>query len=99
MKKKRKDSKNKLNCNLDANKLGLTLGSFIALLHAVWIFIVNLSWGQAAADLFYYLHFVKERTIVSEFNTTIAISGVLAAFVIGYAAGYVFSRLWNYFNK
>jgi len=84
---------------LDSHKLGLTLGSFVALLHGVWIFIVNLSWGQAAADLFYYLHFVKERTIVSDFSTGVAIGGVLAAFVIGYAAGYIISSLWNYFNR
>ena len=80
---------------LNKNKLGMTLGVFIALWHLVWALLVAVGIGENLLDWALPLHFVSMTFTILEFNIINALILVIAAFVGGYVMGWVFAALWN----
>lgn len=81
--------------HFDKNRLGLTVGSVSALGHFTWVVIVALGFGQRFADFVHNVHFFTDRHELVAFNIVTAALGVIFAFVIGYATGWVFAWIWG----
>lgn len=84
---------------LDNQKTALTLGTFAALLHLVWITLVLLGVAQSWMDFVYGLHFLNNPYTVQVFNLTGAVMLLVMAFIMGSVVGWVFSYLWNRLHK
>ena len=96
-------SKNKVmtksNSKLDSNKLGLILGIFAALLHAVWAITVFLGLAQSFLDWIFPIHFLNSIYSVQGFDLLTALMLIIMAFVGGYVMGLVLGIFWNLLNK
>ena len=84
---------------LNENKLGITLGIFFALLHAIWAILVGFGIGQKLIDLILPLHFIDMMVTVVNFNFGTALLLVILAFFGGYIGGWLFAAVWNWVNK
>ncbi len=84
---------------LDNQQTALTLGTFAALLHLVWITLVLLGVAQPWMDFVYGLHFLNNPYTVQAFSLTGAVMLLFMAFVMGSAVGWVFSYVWNRLHK
>lgn len=80
---------------LNNNHVGLTLGIFLALWHAVWAFVVALGFGQRYLDMILPMHFLNNIYSVMLFSPLKALGLVLMAFVCGYIMGWIFAAIWN----
>lgn len=83
---------------LDKNKLGLTLGIFGAILHAIWSLLVAItpSGVQRFLDWLVTLHSMSMPVAIMPFNLMNAVLLVIAVFVIWYALGWIFAAVWNW---
>ena len=86
---------------LNKNKTGLALGTFIALMHAVWSLFVAVIPAQLQnfLDWIFVLHHIKPMYVLLPFNIANAILLVVLTFVVGYVFGYGFAAVWNRANK
>ena len=86
---------------LNKNKIGLALGTFIALMHAVWSLIVAVIPAQLQKflDWVFVLHHIKPMYVLLPFNIANAALLVVLTFVVGYVFGYVFAAVWDWANK
>lgn len=80
---------------LDPKKVGLTVGTFAALVHLVWSVIVAIGWGQALLTFVVTLHMIIPAATVGPFGFGMAAALVILAGIVGYAAGFVFATIWN----
>lgn len=83
---------------VNRQKLGLTLGTFVALVHTVWSILVATNTAQPVADWLHKLHFVSMSYQVSPFDLGTAALLVVVTFLIGNVVGMVLGTLWNAFN-
>lgn len=81
--------------DLDKNKTGLIVGTFVGALHALWSIMVAVGLAQAYLDWILGLHFLDNPYMVAEFNLITAVMLVAVVFVCGYLAGYLFAFIWN----
>ncbi len=84
---------------LDQGKVGLALGSLVAIVHLVWSLLV---WGGVAKQMVgtaLSLHFLSVPVSVLDFSASTAAYLIIATFVGGYLVGFVFASLWNWFEK
>ena len=84
---------------INGNKLGLVLGIFAAILHAVWAISVAVGVAQAYLDWIFPMHFIGNVFSVISFNAGTAILLIILAFVGGYVLGWIWAGLWNWLNK
>lgn len=86
---------------INANKLGLTIGLFATILHAVWAIIVAVGKDamQSYLDWIFPLHFIGNVFQVISFNLASALILIVIAFAGGYACGWVLAKLWNLVEK
>lgn len=84
---------------LDKNKVGLSLGAFMGLMHAFWALMVAIGLAQIFMDWIYSLHFLSNPFIISGFNLATAIMLVVVTFIFGYIFGWVFAIVWNWAIK
>ncbi|MFH0912642.1 MAG: hypothetical protein V1807_03260 [Patescibacteria group bacterium] len=84
---------------LSTHGTGMTLGSFAALVHLVWLIFVGFGWAKGFADWILSLHMMQFSWSIMPFAWGTAIMLLIMTFVIGYIWGWVFSSLWNYFHK
>jgi len=86
---------------INANKLGLTIGIFVAALHALWAVLVAVGQDQVQAylDWIFPLHFIGNVFQIMTFNLVSALILVVMAFVGGYICGWVLAWLWNMVDK
>ena len=84
---------------LNENKLGITLGIFFALLHAIWAILIGFGAGQRLIDLILPLHFIDMMITVTTFKIGAAVLLVILAFIGGYIAGWLFAVIWNWVIK
>lgn len=84
---------------LDANKVGLVFGLFVAGLHLLWLIIVVIGWGQMLLNFAYWLHMFNNPFQVAPFDFTAAVLLLIITFIVGYVIGWVFSALWNRMHK
>jgi hypothetical protein len=80
---------------ISANKLGLVLGLFFALLHFLWILLVALGFAKQFMDYGLSMHFMSGVYSISAFNIWTAIALLVFTFVSGYIIGWVFAKIWN----
>jgi hypothetical protein len=84
---------------LDANRVGLVLGLFIAGLHFLWSILVVIGWGQMLLNFVFWLHMLSNPYQVAPFDLAAAVSLLVIAFLVGYVIGWIFSSLWNKLHK
>ena len=84
---------------LDPKQVGLTLGSFAAVVHIIWVALVGLGFGQAWYSWITGLHFLPLSGQVATFDAGKAVTLVIVAFLIGTAAGILFAKIWNHWLK
>ena len=79
--------------------VGLALGAFAALWHAVWALLVYLDLAQGLLDWIFGLHFIANPYVVDVFNFGTAVTLVVVTFVCGYGTGWVLGTIWNWARK
>lgn len=85
--------------HLNENKVGITLGIFFALLHAIWAILVGFGAGQKIINIIMPLHFIDIMVSIINFNFGVAILLIILAFLSGYISGWLFAAIWNLINK
>jgi heme/copper-type cytochrome/quinol oxidase subunit 4 len=84
---------------LNKNRAGLILGSFLGLWHLTWSLLVATGTAQVLLDWIYYLHFLNNPFHVADFNVGTAALLIVITSVIGYVFGWVLALLWNMFHR
>jgi len=84
---------------LNKNKIGLIVGSLIALFHLVWSLMVLIGIAQAFYDFIFWMHMISLPWKVTGFTLTQSVSLIIFTFVWGYIIGFVFAWLWNKFHQ
>ena len=80
---------------INAHKLGMTLGLFVAIWHALWAVLVSIGVAQNVLDWILPMHFFSATFSILDFNLLNAVILVIAAFIGGYIMGWLFAALWN----
>jgi len=86
---------------LNKNKIGLMVGAFLAIAHAVWALIVAVIPGalQSFLDWVFNIHFLEPVWVLTTFDLLNAIFLVALTFVCGYICGWVFAWIHNLVDK
>lgn len=84
---------------INQHKVGLVLGSFFGLAHAVWSVLVAIGLAQPLLDFIFNLHMMDNPMHVQAFDITRSLLLIVITTVIGYVGGYVITWLWNYYHK
>jgi hypothetical protein len=84
---------------MNKNKIGLTLGLFIALLHAVWAVAVLAGIKASMLEWLFAMHFVSITFELLQFSIANALILVACTFVGGYIMGWIFAAIWNGVDK
>lgn len=84
---------------LKPKKVALVLGSFAAVMHAVWSALVAMGVAQSYMDFVMGLHFLRNPYTVQSFSFANALGLVFMAFVMGNVVGYVFATIWNRLHR
>lgn len=80
---------------INANRLGLTVGYFAALIHLVLVILVAFNVANSVLAWILPLHFLSLGVSFTAFNFLIALELIIAAFIGGYVLGWVFAYIWN----
>lgn len=80
---------------LNKNKVGLAVGIFIALIHAIWALSVAVGITQALLDWIFPLHFLDSIYSVTSFSIVSALLLVVMSFIGGYVMGWVYAFIYN----
>ncbi len=85
---------------LNGSKLGMTLGTFAALVHAVWALLIAIIPNalQSFVNWVTRLHMVQETTVIQSFSLGNAVLLVVMAFIVANIVGRVFAAVWNWTN-
>ena len=86
---------------LNNNQIGLIVGIFLALMHAIWALFVAVTPEllQQFIDWMFILHSLKPIWVITSCDLMNAILLIILTFVIGYALGWVFVAIWNWSKK
>lgn len=86
--------------NLNKNVVGKTVASFAAIWY-VFCWLVIRVFGESGIRFFnYFMHGIDLMKISkTTFNLSGDIAGLVIVLVLGYVAGWLFAKLYNYFAK
>lgn len=84
---------------LKESSTALVLGTFAALMHAVWSLMVMVGLAEPYLNWVLGLHFLDNPYTVEPFDIGRALMLIGFTFVVGYAIGWVFAMLWNKLHK
>ena len=84
---------------MNGHKLGLALGGFLGLWHAVWSVLVAVRLAKPLMDFVLWLHFLDHVYGITQFNFGKALLLIVVTSVIGYIVGRVFAVVWNWVNR
>ena len=84
---------------INTKKLGLTLGSFVAFIHLVWVILLWLGIAQPLMDFAYRMHSMPNPYALLPFNLGNSILLIIIAFIMGNIIGNIFGFFWNKFYK
>ena len=84
---------------LSTHGTAMTLGTFLALFHFVWLLLVGFGWAKGFMDWILSLHMINMTFGMTAFSFGPALMLLIMTFVMGYIFGWVFAYLWNYFHK
>ncbi len=76
-------------------KVGLVVGSLVALLHAIWSLIVATGNAKAYLDFVLGLHFINLKYTINAFDIGTAVTLVVVTGIVGYIVGYILALIWN----
>ena len=88
-----------INLKLDPQKTGLVLGSLAALMHLLWSLMVAMGLAQWWMDWVLSLHFLNNPFTVASFDIVTALILVVVTGIVGFAVGFCFATIWNYWQK
>jgi hypothetical protein len=83
---------------ISKNRVGLAVGLFVAILHAVWALIIAIfpTSMQTWLDWIFPMHFINNVFIVLEFSFVNALLLIVMAFIGGYIFGWIFAAIWDW---
>ncbi len=81
---------------LSEHQIGVAFGVFMGLMHAGWALVVSLGFAQTWLDFILGLHFLNNPIVVAAFDMQKAVMLVVVTSVVGYVAGFVFAKVWNF---
>ncbi|MGC8885285.1 MAG: hypothetical protein ACP5KK_02225 [Candidatus Nanoarchaeia archaeon] len=81
---------------LNEKHFALTVGSFAAVLKAIWAALIGIGYGEKVLALKQTMHFVRTEVSLASFDITTAISSIIVAFIICSILGWIFAVIWNY---
>jgi hypothetical protein len=86
---------------LNKNQIGLIVGLFLAIVHAVWAVFVAITPGalQKFLDWIFGIHFLEPVWVLTAFNLVNAVLLVGVTFVCGFILGWVFAAIHNWLAK
>ncbi len=84
--------------NINAHKTGLAMGMFLALGHAAWSLLVAMGLAQSFINFIFGLHFIQPPYTIMPFKLWTAVGLVVVTGVVGYVFGWVFAKVWNWFQ-
>lgn len=84
---------------INANKAGLVLGALGGGWHFLWALLVAFGWAQSVINFIFWIHFIQPIYVIGPFNAGIALMLIGVTAAIGYAVGYAFGLLWNWFHR
>lgn len=84
---------------LDPQKTGLGLGSLTGLMHLIWSLLVALGLAQGWMDWVFSLHFLNNPFTVGGFDVVTALTLIVVTSIVGFAVGFAFATIWNYWQK
>ena len=84
---------------MNKHKVGLTLGSFFAVIHLGWSILVMLGVAQPFYNWILALHAIEAPMTISAMGIGGLVSLVAFTAVVGYVFGWVFALVWNWINK
>ena len=84
---------------VNRNQLGLTVGTFFALCHAIWVVFVGVGFAKPLIDWIIPLHFIDMSYSITVFSLGSAVTLVILAFLGGYISGWVLAGIWNWASK
>jgi hypothetical protein len=84
---------------LNKNKAGLILASFLGLWHFTCSLLVATGVAQTLLDWICYLHFLNNPFHVAGFSIGTAALLIVITSVLGYIFGWLLALLWNAFHK
>jgi len=80
-------------------KIALFSGLSFSFLHLTWAILVLTKIAKPLMDWILKLHFLSIDYTVHEFNFLTAATLITFTFILGYAAGYLFTTIWNMIDK
>lgn len=80
---------------LSVNRVGLSVGLFVALLHLVWVGLVASKAAQPVVDFMSKLDFVANPVQIQPFDLVTAVQLVGMTFVLGALSGIIFAAIYN----
>lgn len=80
---------------LNAHKLGLIVGFFMVIVHAIWALMVVGGMAQKYMDWIFGLHMISNPFTVGVFSWTTAIYLWVTVLVIGYIMGWILAWVHN----
>lgn len=82
---------------IDAIDTGM-IGSIIMLsIHLFWCTLVYFGAAQTVIDYLFWIHFIKPVYQIETFDIFIAIYLLITVSCIGFLAGYIFGKVFNFF--
>ena len=80
---------------VDAHKLGLIVGFFVAIIHLIWALLVLGGVAQGFMDWIFGLHMISNPFMVATFGWGTAIWLLIVVFVVGYILGWILAWVHN----
>ena len=84
---------------LSGHRLGLTLGLFMALVHAVLAILVALGIAEPLLKWSLGMHFLSLEVSFQTFSLGPAVVLIIIAFIVGYVFGQILAALWNWIGE
>jgi len=84
---------------VNPNKVGLVFGALLGGSHFLWALLVAVGWAQPLVDFVFWIHFIKPVYLVQPFSVLTAILLIVVTTTTGYAFGFFFGLLWNWFQE
>lgn len=85
--------------NVSYHKLGVVLGGFLALFHAIWALLVLTGVAKPLLDWILGMHFLNFTYSIDPFSLGKALMLVIITGVVGYLCGLIIGWLWNLAHK
>jgi len=80
---------------INAHKLGLIVGFFMAIVHIIWSLMIVTGLAQQYMDWMFGLHMINNPFMVGTFSWGTAIYLWVAVLVIGYIMGWILAWVHN----